>query len=153
MRYVVSSCLMGCNCKYNGGNNANEELMAILKEEAVLCVCPEVLGGLPIPRACAELQNGRVKNMEGQDVTKQFYRGAQLAMQKVQEFQGDFAILQPRSPSCGKGLLYDGTFSKKLIPGHGIFAQMLLDQGIIVCTCDEFLEEERCRRENAGEKQ
>ena len=140
MRYVVSCCLLGCNCKYNGGNNACEELMEYLNHHEVISVCPEVFGGLSIPRASSEIRNGKVINTKGEDVTKEFYLGAELALQQTKEFQAELVIVQPRSPSCGKGLIYDGTFQKKLIPGNGIFVEMLMKENIPVMNCDEFLE-------------
>lgn len=141
-RYVVSSCLLGHNCKYSGGNNRNEKLISFLKDQEVLCVCPEVLGGLPIPRASSEIRGDKVINTKGEDVSEQFYAGALKGLQKTLEFQPDLAILQPRSPSCGKGFVYDGTFTKRLIPGNGVFVKMLLEAGIEVKTCEEFNKEQ-----------
>ena len=126
MKYAVSSCLLGVNCKYNGGNNASSELIDYLKEHEVLQVCPEVLGGLPTPRACAEISGEYIMNT--------------LALAQIHEFQPDLVILQPRSPSCGKGIIYDGSFQNRLVEGDGMFARLLLDEGIPVMTCGEFLE-------------
>ena len=148
-RYVVSSCLLGHNCKYSGGNNRNEKLINFLKDQEVLCVCPEVLGGLPIPRASSEIRGDKVINTNGEDVSKQFYAGALKALQKTLEFQPDLAILQPRSPSCGKGFVYDGTFTKRLVPGNGVFVKMLLEAGIEVKTCEEFSKELDRHEQNA----
>ena len=89
MKYAVSSCLLGVNCKYNGGNNASSELIDYLKEHEVLQVCPEVLGGLPTPRACAEISGEYIMNTEGEDVTAQFKKGAALALAQIREFQPD----------------------------------------------------------------
>lgn len=141
MKYAVSSCLLGVNCKYNGGNNASSELIEYLKEHEVLQVCPEVLGGLPVPRACAELSGDNIMNTEGEDVTAQFEQGAALALAQIREFQPDLVILQPRSPSCGKGIIYDGGFHNRLVEGNGILVRLLLHEGIPVMTCGEFLEE------------
>ena len=141
MKYAVSSCLLGVNCKYNGGNNASSELIDYLKEHEVLQVCPEVRGGLPTPRACAEISGEYIMNTEGEDVTAQFKKGAALALAQIREFQPDLVILQPRSPSCGKGIIYDGSFQNRLVEGDGMFARLLLDEGIPVMTCGEFLEE------------
>lgn len=118
MKYAVSSCLLGVNCKYNGGNNASSELIDYLKEHEVLQVCPEVLGGLPTPRACAEISGEYIMNTEGEDVTAQFKKGAALALAQIREFQPDLVILQPRSPSCGKGIIYDGSFQNRLGGGR-----------------------------------
>lgn len=148
-RYVVSSCLLGHNCKYSGGNNRNEQLISFLKDKEVLCVCPEVLGGLSIPRASSEICGEKVINTNGEDVSEQFYAGALKALQKTLEFQADLAILQPRSPSCGKGFIYDGTFTKRLISGNGVFVKMLLEEGIEVKTCEEFNKELDIQEQNA----
>ncbi len=86
---------LGHNCKYSGGNNRNEKLINFLKDQEVLCVCPEVLGGLPIPRASSEIRGDKVINTNGEDVSKQFYAGALKALQKTLEFQPDLAILEP----------------------------------------------------------
>lgn len=139
MRYVISSCLMGCNCKYSGGNNGDAALMDYMKQHEVLEVCPEVLGGLPIPRASAEIVGDKVMNMNQEDVSAAFYTGARIALEKTLAFAPDLVILQPRSPSCGKGMIYDGSFSKRLIPGDGIFVRLLKEAGIPVKTCEEFL--------------
>ena len=151
MKLVVSSCLMGINCKYSGGNNASQELLEYVKEHEVLMLCPEVLGGLPIPRACAEITGSQVMNTDGVDVTAQFEKGARLALSKVKAFQPDLVILQPRSPSCGKGSIYDGSFQKKLIEGDGICVRLLKQEGIPVMSCGEFLEEVKQHSSKGGE--
>lgn len=140
MRYAISSCLMGINCKYSGGNNLCEALVAYMKGHDVLLVCPEVLGGLQTPRASAEIVQGAVMNTNQEDVTQQFITGANIALQQILDFQPDFVITQSRSPSCGKGYIYDGTFSKKLIPGNGKFVQILETNHIPVLDIQEFLE-------------
>ena len=142
MKYAVSSCLLGENCKYSGGNNKNEELLAFLADKEVISICPEVLGGLPTPRACAEIQGERVVNTEGRDVSEAFRKGAEEAIRIIREFGADLVITQPRSPSCGKGIIYDGSFTGTLIKGNGIFVQLLEQSGITVKTCEEFLKGE-----------
>lgn len=142
MKYAVSSCLLGENCKYSGGNNKNEELLAFLSDKEVISICPEVLGGLPTPRACAEIQGNRVVNTEGSDVSEAFRNGAEEAIRIIREFGADLVITQPRSPSCGKGIIYDGSFTGTLIKGNGIFVQLLEQSGITVKTCEEFLKGE-----------
>lgn len=128
MKILVSACLLGENCKYNGGNNRNEKLLAFLEGLEVVPVCPEVLGGLPIPRPPAEIVNGVVRTEAGKSVDAEYRRGAQLALAAAPD--ADLAILQSRSPSCGPKEIYDGTFSRTKIPGKGIFAQLLTDAGI-----------------------
>src|SRR5574344_1508937 len=111
----VSACLLGKNCKYNGGNNYDEKLNEFLKDKKVVSVCPEVLGGLPTPRAPSEIVNGVVTNNAGVVVDKQFRSGAEKALDVVLKSNADYVVLQPRSPSCGVNQIYDGTFSKKLV--------------------------------------
>lgn len=126
MKILVSACLVGDNCKYNGGNNLNERLVEFLAAHEVAKVCPEVLGGLPTPRAPAEIQKGQVVNTEGKNITKEFSLGAQKAFEIVQKENPDLIILQSRSPSCGIKQIYDGTFSGNKIPGHGLFAELCI---------------------------
>lgn len=132
MKIMVSACLVGENCKYNGGNNKNEELCEYLKEHEVTLVCPEVMGGLPIPRASCEIVNGKVINTKGEDKTQEFIDGANIALKIAKEKKIDIAILQPRSPSCGYKKIYDGTFSNKLMEGNGIFCDILIKNGFKV---------------------
>lgn len=139
MKYIVSACLMGANCKYNGGNNYQRRLSAYLKDHTFRCVCPEVLGGLPIPRLCVEMQNGRMINTANEDVSEAFEKGSTEALKITAEFQPDAVILQSRSPSCGVNKRYSGNFDGKLVSGSGIFAQALIDLGYTVCDVEEFL--------------
>lgn len=130
MRIAVSACLLGENCKYNGKNNLNQKIMNFIKGHEIFPVCPEVLGGLPVPRFPAEIVNGIVTNTEGLSVDKEFRSGAEQALKIVLDNNVELVILQSRSPSCGPKQIYDGTFSKKLIEGKGIFAQLLCEKGI-----------------------
>lgn len=129
MKIMVSACLLGENCKYNGGNNFNQRLADFLKGHEVIPVCPEVAGGLPTPRAPSEIVNGVVTNNLGQNVDKEFRLGAELCLKKAEELHPDMIILQSRSPSCGVKQIYDGAFSKKLIPGQGVFAEKCISAG------------------------
>lgn len=140
MKYLISSCLMGENCKYSGGNNLSQALVDFMKNKDYICVCPEVLGGLPTPRACAEIKNGRVINTDHEDVTEAFMKGAGIALQIAQQEHIDLAILQPRSPSCGKGKRYSGNYDGTLIDGNGVFADLLEEHQITVMNVEEFLE-------------
>ncbi|MBP5706524.1 MAG: DUF523 domain-containing protein [Spirochaetales bacterium] len=135
MTIIISACLLGQNCKYNGGNNYSDELNDFMKNgnQTVIPVCPETLGGFPIPRVPAEIANGIVTNREGVIVDNEFRRGAEAALEIALTNNADLAILQSRSPSCGVGRIYDGTFSKTLIDGNGIFAELLIQNGIRVC--------------------
>ena len=137
MKIMVSACLLGENCKYNGGNNRNPELLHLLSGHEVVPVCPEVLGGLPTPRAPAEIVNGVVINREGVSVDEAFRLGAKKAIEMARQEKPDLIILQSRSPSCGVKEIYDGTFSGKLVPGHGIFAEMALQAGFRVIDAED----------------
>ena len=137
MKIAVSACLLGENCKYNGGNNYSKKLVEFLKGKEVISICPEVLGGLPIPRKPAEIVDGEVKLENGSSVDYEFKKGAQIALDKVIDNQVDLVILQSRSPSCGVNNIYDGSFSGKLIDGKGVFAKLLVDNGIDVIDVED----------------
>ena len=139
MKIMVSACLLGENCKYNGGNNLNPELLRLLAGHTVIPVCPEVLGGLPVPRIPAEIVNGAVVNREGISVDNAFRRGAEKALELAAAEQPDLIILQSRSPSCGARQVYDGTFSGTLIRGKGVFAEMAVNAGFRVMDAEEIL--------------
>ncbi len=130
MKILVSACLLGQNCKYNGGNNYSEKVMKFLTGHEVIAVCPESLGGLPIPRVPSEIKDGTVINREGKSVDAEFRLGAERALKIALDNNVDLAILQSRSPSCGTKEVYDGSFSGTKIPGKGIFAQLLASAGI-----------------------
>ncbi len=138
MRIIVSACLLGENCKYNGGNNESALVRAYVKGHEVIPVCPEVLGGLPIPREPAEIVDGVVRHKDGTSVDREFRRGAELALKIVEEQHADLVILQSRSPSCGVTTIYDGSFSGTQIPGQGVFAALLQKKGIRVMDVAEF---------------
>jgi uncharacterized protein YbbK (DUF523 family) len=137
LKVIVSACLAGDNCKYSGGNNFNQKMMDFLKNHEMVKVCPEVLGGLPTPRPSAEIVNGRVMNTQGADITREFELGAQKAFQIVQKENPDLIILQSRSPSCGTRQIYDGTFSGRKIPGHGLFAALCIKAGYRVLDIED----------------
>lgn len=134
MKILVSACLLGCPCRYDGQSKKHPEVEALRERGHILVpVCPEQLGGLPTPRPPAERQkDGRVVNRKGTDVTAQYQRGAELALKTAREQGCELAILKERSPSCGSGEIYDGTFSKKLVPGDGVTVQLLRQAGIQV---------------------
>ncbi len=134
---MVSACLLGENCKYNGGNNQNPALIEILSGHMVIPVCPEMMGGLPAPRSPAEIVNGTVMNREGVSVDRAFRLGAERALELAKREQPELIVLQPRSPSCGVNEIYDGTFSSRLIPGQGVFADLAMKAGFDVMDIDE----------------
>ena len=130
MRILVSACLLGENCKYNGGNNRNERVLRYVQGHEVIPVCPEVLGGLPCPRKPVEWVGERVLTRDGDDCTENFRIGVQRALEVISDQQVDLAILQSRSPTCGVKQIYDGTFSGVRIDGKGALAKALAARGI-----------------------
>ena len=134
MRILVSACLLGVCCRYDGQSKACPAVLELLKDHELIPVCPEQLGGLPTPRPPAEIQGDRVINREGIDVTAQYKKGAEEAARLYQLLRCDCAVLKARSPSCGCGEIYDGSFSGTLVPGDGITAQALKRLGIRVLT-------------------
>ena len=141
MKIMVSACLLGINCKYNGGNNRNEALLRRLDGHEVIPVCPEEAGGLPTPRTPAEIVNGTVINREGQNVDAAFRAGADAVLEIAKQERPELLILQSRSPSCGVREIYDGSFSGKLIPGQGVFAGLACKAGFAVKDAEDFLRE------------
>lgn len=137
MKIMVSACLLGENCKYNGGNNLNEKVMNYIEGHEVIPVCPEVLGGLPTPRIPSEIVKGVVTSREGKNVDVEFRTGAKIALEKAKAEEIDLAILQSRSPSCGPKQIYDGTFSGKRIEGQGVFAKMLTENGFKIIDVED----------------
>ncbi len=131
-KYLVSACLMGHNCKYNGGNNDNAAVRAFLRDKDYVVFCPERASGLPAPRLPSEIRDGRVYSKAGDDVTAEFNAGAEKALAFCQKHGVTHAILKARSPSCGVHAVYDGTFTGKVIPGQGVTANLLSEHGIIL---------------------
>ena len=140
MKILVSACLLGKNCKYNGGNNLNQRVLDFIEGHEVIGVCPEQLGGLSTPRLPAEIVDGVVTNKEGVSVDAEFRKGAQAALAVALENKVDLAILQSRSPSCGVKEIYDGSFSGKKIKGQGVFAKLLSARGIKVLDAEDLAE-------------
>ena len=142
---LISACLAGRNVKYNGGNNEVPWLCRWIErhKEQVLLVCPEVMGGLPTPRTPAEIVNGEVINREGVSVDAKFREGASRALEKARQEKPDLIILQSRSPSCGVKEIYDGTFSGRLVSGHGIFAGLAQENGFPVMDVEDCLSSRR----------
>ncbi len=132
MKILVSACLLGVKCRYDGRDNFFHKLSALKEKHTLIPVCPEIMGGLPTPRAPSEVQDGRVISNAGDDVTENFRRGAMEALRLAEFFGCGCAVLKERSPSCGLGSIYDGTFSKTLVPGSGVTAALLTENGITV---------------------
>lgn len=131
-RVVVSQCMLGVKCRYDGKSAAKDEVCACAIERGWIPVCPEVLGGMTTPRAPSERKGGCVVNCEGGDVTENFRRGAEEALRIAKLYGAKYACLKERSPSCGSGEIYDGTFSGTKIRGDGVTAQLFKENGIEV---------------------
>lgn len=132
MKILVSACLLGADCKYNQKNNDCQRVRELIKEHEIVPVCPEIMGGLPTPRIPAEICGDRVITKDGRDVTAQYQKGASETLKLAKLYGCNLAVLKERSPSCGCGMVYDGTFSKTLTEGDGITAALLKKNGIQV---------------------
>lgn len=136
---MVSACLLGQQCKYDGGDNRNERLLTLLQGQEKIPICPEVWGGLPTPRNPVEIKEGKALTKDGKNVTKEFLEGSRKVLAFALKEKPELIILQSRSPSCGVGMIYDGTFTKKLIKGNGILATLLQKNGFTVMDVDEYV--------------
>ena len=132
MKILVSACLLGARCRYDGASKAHSEMAALAKRHTLIPVCPEQLGGLSTPRPPAERQGERVVTRSGADVTEQYRRGAEETARLCKLLGCEAAVLKERSPSCGRGEIYDGTFTGTLTAGDGVTAELLTVQGIAV---------------------
>lgn len=134
---LCSACLLGIKCRYDGKSKPNKKVIELAKKEKLIPVCPEQLGGLSIPHPASEIKNGRVFSKDGKDMTDNFQKGAEAVLEKAKRLDITEAILKQRSPSCGSGKIYDGTFSGKIIDGWGITADLLRKNGIEVISEEE----------------
>ena len=137
--YIVSACLAGVKCRYDGKNNTNEKVLKLVEEGKAMLVCPEVLGGLDTPRKPCEIRKDekgivRVINTEDEDCTDAFSLGAQRTLEIAKIVGAKTAILKAKSPSCGCGKIYDGNFNRTLISGNGLTAKLLKENNIQVYT-------------------
>ena len=132
MRILISACLLGCRCRYDGGSKPCAAALRLGEKHELVPVCPEQLGGLPTPRPPAERVGERVLTASGADVTAQYARGAEEALALCKLTGCDAAVLKERSPSCGSGGIYDGTFTGTLTAGDGVTAAELKAAGIPV---------------------
>ena len=134
---LISACLLGLACRYDGKQKPCSAALNLRENATLIPFCPECMGGLPTPRPPAEIQGDRIINAEGADVTAPYRKGAEEALRLCRALGIRKAILKSRSPSCGKGSIYDGSFSKTLTQGNGITADLLLQNGIEVLTEEE----------------
>lgn len=138
MKIMISACLTGENCKYDGGNNKDEKLLEKLEGHTLILVCPEVMGGLPVPRIPSEIRDNEVINKEGKSVDREFRLGARKCLEIARKEQPDMVILKSRSPSCGVKQHYDGTFTGTLTDGPGVTAELLLQNGFHVVDVEDY---------------
>lgn len=131
-KILVSGCLLGENCKYNGGNNYNPRVVEFLKGKEVISICPEMMAGMGCPRNPIEIVDGVLTDCHGKNVDSLIRKSVMEIMERIRDEEIQCAVLQSRSPTCGVNQVYDGTFSGKLIPGSGIFAKSLMDAGYLV---------------------
>ena len=137
MIIMVSACLAGENCKYNGGNNRNKKVEALFNGNRIIPICPEVMGGLSTPRVPSEIVHGIVMNKDGVNVDREYRCGAEMVLKIAEREQPDLVILQSRSPSCGVKQRYDGTFTGTLIDGPGLTAELLMRHGFRVVDVED----------------
>jgi uncharacterized protein YbbK (DUF523 family) len=132
MNILVSACLLGEDCRYDGKSNYNEEIFKLSLKHNLIPVCPEQIGGLPTPRVPAEIKLDRVINKNGEDVTNEFICGANKTLEIAKAFDCKYAILKSISPSCGVFKIYSGNFDKVLVDGNGVTGDILIKNNIIV---------------------
>ena len=137
MKILVSACLLGENCKYNGGNNYSAAVAEFVKGKEVLPVCPEMMAGMGCPRTPIEIVDGVLMDRDGNNVDAAMRKAVADAMARIRSEDIRCAVLQSRSPTCGVNQVYDGSFSGKRIPGSGIFAQALKDAGYPVMDAED----------------
>lgn len=132
MKLLVSACLLGLCCRYDGAGKPNPAVQALAQRHTLIPFCPEIYGGLPTPREPAEIAAGRVKTKSGLDVTAAYEKGAREALALAKQLGCDGAVLQDRSPSCGVGVIHDGSFAGGLTEGDGLTAELLQSEGLRV---------------------
>jgi uncharacterized protein YbbK (DUF523 family) len=140
VKILVSACLLGRNCKYNGGNNYDPKVVAFLEGKEIAPVCPEELAGLGVPRIPIEIVDGELKDRFGNSVDKALKEAVSQVLELVDRQGITCAVLKSRSPTCGVHQIYDGTFSGKLISGSGVLAQALMDAGCQVLDAEDLQE-------------
>ncbi len=136
MKILVSACLLGINCRYDGTNCANQAVIEYLQDKDYITVCPEQLGGLSTPRLPSEIRGDQVFDSAGNEVTAAFVQGAKAVLQLALENNCELAILKSESPSCGKARIFDGSFSGNLTVGDGITVKILQSRGLEVVNED-----------------
>ena len=138
MKIMVSACLAGVNCKYNGGNNRSEKILRLMADNEVITVCPEQMGGLPTPRVPSEIKDGIVTARDGRIVDREFRTGASKCLEIAIRERPELIVLQSRSPSCGVKQRYDGSFTGTLISGAGVTAGLLMENSFKCIDAEDF---------------
>ena len=137
MKILVSACLLGENCKYNGGNNYNAAVAEYVKGKDILPICPEMMAGMGCPRTPIEIVDGVLMDRDGNNVDAAMREAVAKAMERIRKEEIHCAVLQSRRPTCGVNQIYDGSFSGKLIPGSGVLTQALKDEGYQVIDAED----------------
>ena len=137
MKVLVSACILGVNCKYNGKSNRNQRVIDYLKDKEILPICPEILAGMKTPRPCAEIVNGIVMDENGNNVHSEYVHAVEKALNQMKDEDIDLVILQSRSPTCGVNQVYDGSFRGTLTTGMGLFAKALKQKGYQVIDVED----------------
>lgn len=137
MKVLVSACLLGSNCKYNGGNNRNEKVLTFLRGHEIIAVCPEVAAGLGTPRTPVEIVDGVIRDRDGNSYDEVLRAAVAEVLDQIRPLDIDCAVLQSRSPTCGVNQIYDGTFSGTRIEGSGVLAQALKEGGYRVIDAED----------------
>ena len=132
MNILVSACLLGLACRYDGKSKPDENVIKLMDKYTLIPFCPEVMGGLSTPRPPSEIVGGKVLNQIGDEVTEQYTKGAEEALKLAKMYNCKYAILKEKSPSCGNGIIHNGKFDGGYADGDGITAKLLKENGIIV---------------------
>ena len=132
MNILVSACLLGVACRYDGKSKPNEDVIKLMEIHNLIPFCPEIYGGLPTPRHPSEIVADKVLNKIDEDVTGQYKKGAEEALRIAKMYKCQYAILKEKSPSCGKGKIHNGNFDGGYIEGNGITAQLFIENGITI---------------------
>ena len=142
-KILISACLLGYKTRYDGLSKPSKKIKEIFENDILIPICPEQMGGLSTPRPKAEIKGDKVINIDGKDVTSNYIKGAKMALEIAKLNDVDFCILKSKSPSCGKGLVYDGSFSNNLISGDGICTKLLKENGFKIYSEEEIMDYEK----------
>lgn len=139
--YIVSACLCGEKCRYDGKELVSQQIKELVDSGKAIMICPEVLGGMSVPRLPCEIKNNRITNTNNEDTTKYFKNGAEKVLEIVKKYNIKKAILKEKSPSCGSNFIYDGNFNRTLIQGEGLTTKLLRKHDVLVISDEDFISE------------